>query len=347
MKRDPELSTDRHRPVRMSDIAKLAGVSASTVSRALTGHSAIPEATRDSIQEIATRLGYVVNQSARRLRRSETQTIAVAVPLGHESEQLISDPFFLRLFGHLADEISSRRYDVLLVREPSPDSGWLNRLVGSQRADGLIVIGQSTQHEALNRAAKSFRAMVVHGARLQGQRYCSVGSDNFEGGRLAANHLLQSGRRRLVFVGPGELPQIDMRLEGYRESLREHKLTVNESDILPAHFVGDSAFDQVKHVLARRRRPDGIFAASDGIALAAIRAIEAAGLRCPEDVAVVGFDDTDVASHSHPTLTTVRQDIAGIATALVDLLFRRLEGEDTPSVTLPVKLVVRESAPAR
>jgi DNA-binding LacI/PurR family transcriptional regulator len=103
----------------------------------------------------------------------------------------------------------------------------------------------------------------------------------------------------------------------------------------------------VQQILARRRRPDGIFAASDGIALATIRAIEAAGMRCPEDVVVVGFDDTDVASHSHPTLTTVKQDIAGIATALVDLLFQRLEGEDTPSVTLPVQLMVRESAPAR
>jgi len=347
MKRASQSTAELHRPVRMSDIAKLAGVSASTVSRALTGHPTIPEATRDSIQEIATRLGYVVNQSARRLRRSETQTIAIAVPLGHESEQLISDPFFLRLFGHLADEISSRRYDVLLVREPSPDATWLTRLVGSQRADGLIVIGQSTQHDALNRAAKHYRPMVVHGARLRGQRYCSVGSDNFEGGRLATKHLLDSGRRRPVFVGPGDLPQIDARLDGFREALRQRKIEVDDADVLPAHFIGSSAFDQVKRVLDRQKRPDAIFAASDGIALAAIRAIEEAGLRCPDDVAVVGFDDTDVASHSHPTLTTVRQDIGGIATALVDLLFRRLEGEDTPSVTLPVQLVVRESAPAR
>lgn len=347
MKRASDVAAETRRPVRMSDIAKLAGVSASTVSRALTGHPTIPEATQDTIREIAARLGYVVNQSARSLRRSETQTVAIAVPLGHESEQLISDPFFLRLFGHLADEISSRRYDVLLVREPEPDAGWLNRLVGSQRADGLIVVGQSTQHEALNRAAKHYRPMVVHGARLRGQRYCSVGSDNFEGGRLATKHLLDSGRKRLVFVGPGDLPQIDMRLEGFREALRARKIEVDDSDVLPAHFIGPSAYEAVQQVLKRRRRPDGIFAASDGIALAAIRAIEDAGLRCPEDVAVVGFDDTDVASHSNPTLTTVRQDIGGIATALVDLLFRRLSGEETPSVTLPVQLVVRESAPAR
>ena len=334
------------RPVRMSDIARLAGVSASTVSRALANNPAIPEVTRTTIQALASEHGYVINQSARSLRQSQTQTIAVAAPMGHEQDQLISDPFFLRLFGHLADAISSRGYDILLVREPAPDPHWLDRLVRSQRADGFVIVGQSDQHEALNLASKNFRPLVVFGSELPGQAYCSVGSDNFQGGRLATDHLLRSGRRRILFVGPAELPQIDRRLAGYRDALENSGISADETMILPAHFTGNSAFAQVEHALAMELSFDAIFAASDGIALSAIRAIEAAGLRCPEDVAVVGFDDSDIAAQSSPALTTVRQDVPRLANTLVDLLFRRLDGHVTSTATIPVDLIVRGSAPS-
>ena len=338
-------SAKASRPVKMTDIARIAGVSSSTVSRALADHPAIPEATRTNIQALAREHGYVVNRAARNLRQSQTQTIAVAVPLGHEREQLISDPFFLRLFGHLADEISQRRYDILLVREPSPDAHWLGRLVRSQRADGFVIVGQSDQHEALNLAARHYRPLVVFGSELPGQAYCSVGSDNFEGGRLATDHLLESGRRRILFVGPAELPQIDLRLEGYRRAMSDHGLRGDDNLILPAHFTGPSAYDAVRSLLSANTEFDGVFAASDGIALSAIRALEDAGKRCPEDVSVVGFDDSDLASQSHPALTTIRQNVPGIAASLVDNLFRRLEGAETSSVSLPVKLITRSSAP--
>lgn len=332
--------------MKMADIAKMAGVSSSTVSRALADHPAIPEATRTSIQALAAKHGYVINRAARNLRQSQTRTIAVAVPLGHEREQLISDPFFLRLFGYLADEISQRHYDILLVREPSPDANWLGRLVRSQRADGFIIVGQSNQHKALNLAAGTYRPLVVFGSELPGQAYCSVGSDNFEGGRRATEHLLRSGRKRLLFLGPAELPQIDLRLEGYAKAHGERGFTVDRDLILPAHFTGTSAYDQVRSAISRGLTFDGIFAASDGIALSAIRALEESELRCPRDVSVVGFDDSDLASQSRPALTTIRQNVPGIAAKLVDHLFRRLEGEETPSIVLPVDLIIRDSAPA-
>ncbi len=332
--------------MRMSELARLAGVSSSTVSRALAGHPMIPEATRKAIQAIAIEHGYVINRAARNLRQSQTQTIAVATPLGHEREQLISDPFFLHLFGHLADEISRQGYDILLVREPSPDSTWLDRLIRSQRADGFIIIGQSDQHAILNQAAETFLPLVVFGSEIPGQRYCSVGSDNFVGGELATRHLLSCGRRRIMFLGPAELPQIDLRLAGYRAALHAQGYESDDALVLPAHFTGDSAYEQVRDALEQGTGFDAIFAASDGIALSAIRALEAAGRRCPEDVAVVGFDDSDVASHARPALSSIRQDLGGIAKDLVARLFKRLEGEETPSATLPVQLIVRDSAPS-
>lgn len=337
---------NRRRSVKMADIARIAGVSASTVSRALSGSSKIPEPTRDAIASIAAEHGYVINRAARNLRQNLTRTIGVAVPLGHESEQLVSDPFFLTLFGHIADAITARRYDTLLVREPSPNALWLQRLILSQRADGYIIVGQSDQHEALNVAAQTFLPILVGGGNVDGQRYCSVGSDNLQGGRLATEHLIRSGRRRIMFVGPADLPQIDKRYEGYLSALQAAGIGRDGDLYRSAGFTGTAAFDATRRAVADGLSFDAVFAASDGIALSVIHALEAEGLRCPEDVAVVGFDDADAAKLSRPSLTTIRQDVATVGRALVDLLFQRMDGIDTPSVVLPVQLVVRESAPA-
>jgi DNA-binding LacI/PurR family transcriptional regulator len=335
----------RETPLKMADIARLAGVSVSTVSRALADHPAIPRSTKDAIKKLAAEHGYAVNQSARNLRLNRTLTIGVAIPLGHEAEQRISDPFFLQLFGRIADEITKRGYDVLLMRNPSPAPGWLARLTQSQRADGYIIIGQSNQHAVLNEGARAFLPLVVWGAHLPEQVYCSVGSDNIGGARTAVDHLARSGRRRLVFLGAAELPEISMRLAGYKAGLERAGLTFDERLVLPAHFTGETAFAAVQDLIARGVSFDAIFAASDLMALSAIRALQAESLRCPEDVAVVGFDDLDIAEHAHPSLTTIRQNLDRGAATLVEFLFRRIGGEETPSATLPVELVVRGSAP--
>lgn len=239
--------------------------------------------------------------------------------------------------------VGKRRFDVLLVREPSPEAGWLENLIRSRRADGYIIIGQSTQHEALNAVAKDFLPFVVGGSPVPGQSYCTVGSDNFAGGRIATEHLIACGRKRIAFLGPAELPQIDKRLEGYKAALEGAGIAVADEFILNAQFTGMSAYDQVHAVIKANLGLDAIFAASDGIAVSAMRALEAAGLRCPQDVAVVGFDDSDLAVQTRPLLTTVRQDIAGMAQMIVESLFKRLDGFDTPSAILPVELVVRGS----
>lgn len=329
----------------MSELGKLAGVNASTVSRALSGHPSIPEATQAAIQKLAREHGYVLNRSAKSLRQNQTQTVAVVAPVGHLSEQLVTDPFFLQLFGHTADEVTRRRYDVLLVLEPSPDSNWLDRLIMSNRADAFIIAGQSDQHTVLNKAASTFLPMVVDGSPIAGQKYCSVGSDDFGGGRAATEHLLRGGRRRIMFLGPAALPQVDMRLAGYRDALSRAGLPIDPALIVHAGFAGASASEAIDTAFASGLDFDSIFAASDGIAMAAIKALEMHGRPCPEYIHVVGFDDSPIASATRPTLTTIRQDIPRIASTTVDFLFRRLAGENTPSVTLPVELVVRESAP--
>lgn len=332
-------------PLKMADIARLAGVSTSTVSRALAESPAIPLKTRKQIQRIAAENGYVINQAAQRLRSNRTRTIGVAIPLGHESDQLISDPFFLQLFGHIADEVSARNHDVLLSRIPAPRPGWLLRHVQSQKADGYIVVGQSNQHAELNAAANAFLPLVVWGAHLPEQSYCSVGSDNVGGGRAAVDRLIQAGRRRIVFLGAAPLPEIEMRLQGYRSGLERAGLSPDPELILPAHFTGDTALAAVQDLISRAVEFDAIFAASDLIALSALRALQASGIVVPDQVAIIGFDDLELAQHTHPRLTTIRQDLKRGATTMVEFLFRRMAGEETPSATLPISLIERESTP--
>lgn len=328
----------------MADIARMAGVSISTVSRALAGNPLIPKPLRDQIVEIARTHGYVVNQSARSLRLRKTDTIGVVIPLAHETGQLISDPFFLEMVGRLADEITRRDYAVLLHKVVITQTGWLERIIQSHRADGLLLIGQSNQHETLNAIAETYRPLVVWGARLPGQQYCAVGSDNVAGGRMAVIHLAQAGRKRIAFLGATDAPEAAQRFDGYRQGLAEAGLPFDPALVVPAPYTMEEAGRAVADFLAAEIPFDAIFAFSDVIALAAVSAVIEAGRSVPGDVAVVGFDDIVLARHSAPPLTTVRQDLAMGARMMVDLLFERMSGEPVRSALTPVELVVRGSS---
>ncbi len=333
-------------PAKMADIARFAGVSASTVSRALAGSPLVAKRQREAILRIAREHGYVVNATARNLRLRRTETLAVVVPLGHEASQPLSDPFFVQLLGHLAEQITQRGYGMFLQKVLPPMGDWLPRLIASGRCDGIIVIGQSTEHALLDTAARSYRPLVVWGGAIEASAYCTVGSDNIAGAIAAVEHLVAGGRRQILFLGDPTGPEIRQRYEGYRQALAAHGLRVEE--LVPAHLTAEPAHQTIRELLNSGRRFDALFAASDVIAMSAMRALAAAGRRVPEDVAVVGFDDIAIAAHASPPLTTVRQDIAGGARHLVELVFRRIAGDDAPSVTVPAELVVRESSrPAR
>ena len=330
--------------LKMSDVAALAGVSVSTVSRALAGSPLVPDAKRAEILRIAAQHGYVVNQQARSLRLRRTQTIGVVVPLGREASQRIADPFFSEMLGLLADALTERGFAVLLNKLMTSDAQWLDRLIAAGRCDGLILIGQSDQHEVINAAATHYLPLVVWGGHMPGQIYCSVGSDNAGGGRMATEHLLQRGRRRILFLGNPEGPEVALRYQGYTQALAAHGLAAEPELLASAHFTVEAAYEAIREELEAGIAFDAVFAASDVIAIAAIQALAAAGKRVPEDVAVVGYDDVAIAVHANPPLTTVRQDLATGARLLVDLLLRRIGGETAPSATMPTRLIVRQSS---
>lgn len=328
----------------MSDLAAIAGLSTSTVSRALENNPLIALATRERVQALAREHNYSINPVARSLRSRKTGTVAVVVPLVHEADQPLSDPFFTAILGHLADALSERGYDLLLSKVPVHADDWVSRTIRNRRADAVIVIGQSFEHEAIDAAARDGIPVVAWGAMLAGQHYATVGSDNREGGRLAAAHLLENGRKRLAFLGNHELPEVSHRFDGFLAAHRQHGVEHDPALVLPAHFGRDDAQRASRALVEAGVEFDGVVAASDIIAAAMIRALGEKGLNVPRDVGVVGFDDAPLAAYNAPPLTTIRQRVEEGANLLVNLALAAAGGAVGQTVQMPVDLIVRGSS---
>ena len=330
----------------MVDIARLAGVHVSTVSRALAGSSLVEKATREKIVRLARSREYSVNPAARNLRLRHTQTISVVLPLRHESQQPLTDPFLLRLIGHLAEGITQRGYALFLQKVVAPAGEWLPSLIASGRADGIISIGPGIEPRSLRKVAANYMPFVIWGARSEGPgpHCCTVSSDDTGGSRAVVEHLIRRGRRKILFMGDPKLPDFRQRHQAYVRALANGGHGLGPARVLSAQRTADAAYEAMRACLRSEVRFDAVFAACDVIAISAMHALSAAGVSVPEQVAVVGFDDIPVAAHTSPALTTVRQDVVRGAQTLVDLLFRRIAGEDTASVTLPAELIVRESS---
>lgn len=326
----------------LAELAKLAGVSASTVSRSLAGNPMIAEATRTRITQLAAEHGFQINQSARNLRLKRTGAIGVVLPLGHETAQHLSDPFFMSLIGPLADALAGRGYDMLLSRVIPANNRWLDEIVGSGRVDGILLIGQSDQIDVIEQTATRYAPIVVWGAHIDGYTQVTVGSDNIAGGRIAAEHLIAQGRRNLAFFGNPDVPEFADRWKGFRTAA--NKAGLDEPLLLPTHLTTEASRDAIGAFLARKPLLNGISAASDVIAMSALQALSDVGLHVPADVAIIGYDDVMVASQTTPPLTTIRQDVARGAALMVDLLFEKLAGRPADSVVMQPALVHRASA---
>ena len=332
---------------RMSDLARIAGVSEATVSRALADSPLVNRKTKAHVRALAKAHGYVINEQARNFRLGRTRTIAVVILLDPVADQQLSDPFFAQLTAAIADALNARGFDMLLSRVDTTDAQWPDLLRDASRVDGSIVIGQWSQHDRLNALARENLPFVVWGGHLEDQRYVTVGCDNVAGAAMAVGHLLDHGRRRIAFIGDRTLPEIALRYRGYADRLKRAGLAPDESMAMDAQSVQTHARAAVEALLADGVAIDAIFAASDVLAMAAIAALGERGIRAPEDVAVIGFDDVAIAEWYNPPLTTVRQHIGQGARMLVELLIARLEGQAIAPAVLSPELVARASCGCR
>jgi DNA-binding LacI/PurR family transcriptional regulator len=331
------------RATRLEDIAALAGVSISTASRALNDSPAVNTRTKQLIWKLAREHDYPFRRYMPAGPIGATGTVALVVPRPQGRETQLDDPFVLELVAGISDAARERGCDLLVSHFAPASFEDLSVAMATSRADGAIFLGQSALHHAFNRLAESDARFAVWGAQLPDQNYCSVGSDNLAGGRRATLHLARLGRRRIVFLGDTEAPEVAQRVRGYLDALEEAALPQDPNLMVPAHFTVESGEASVDALLARREPFDGIVAASDLIALGAIRSLLHAGLRVPEDVSVVGYDDVPFARYSRPAVTTISQDTSRAGRLLISKLIDTGAGGDMRSERLPTELIVRES----
>lgn len=330
-------------PIRLEDLARLAGVSIATVSRALNDSPLVNVATKRQVWKLAREHSYAFRQHMPSGPIGAEATIAVVITRPQGRAERISDPFILELVGGIGDAARERGCDFLVSHVAPANYDDLSALMSTNRADGVIFLGQSSLFADFNRLANEESRFVVWGAQLPEQRYCSVGSDNLRGGRRATAHLARLGRRRIAFLGDIEAPEVVQRYQGYVRALEEAGLPLDPALVVPAHFEVEFAEAAVDTLIARRIDFDGVVAASDMIALGAIRSLLHAGRRVPGDVSVVGYDNVQFARYSHPALSTISQDTAKAGRLLVSKLLNSGGDEDIRSERVPTDLIVRES----
>ena len=332
------------------DIAHLAGVSQSTVSRALRGHPTVNAETRERILAIARQLNYKVDKNASSLRSKHSGTLALLIFEDPTVDDSSINPFFLSMLGSVTHACARHGYD-LLVSFQELSRNWHADYEDCHKADGIILLGYGdyldyrSRLEALVEQGTHF---VRWGAVLTDQLGLSIGCDNLRGGQQAAEHLLALGRRRIAFVGNASLrsPEFLERYQGYAAALRATGLAPDETLQVDAISTEAAGFEATSALLERGAAFDALFAASDLIAIGAMRALASRGLQVPADVAVIGFDDIPMASFANPPLTTVQQDTRRAGELLVETLLNLIHDDPAQSIKLPAPLIVRQSCGA-
>ena len=334
------------------ELAELSGVSISTVSRALNGDSRVSPKVRKRVLALAEALDYAPNAAARTLVTQRSDLLAVVIRTGDHRE--FQHPFYQVVLDGVKRQATARDYALLLLSHQGEDYGCDSAFFVARarryQVSGAIVIGV-TETDVAELARFRIPVMTVDldpPADLEAM-VGSVGSDSVRGSELAVEHLHGLGRERIATItGMLHTTPGKRRLEGYQRAMTRLGLSSPHEYVQEGDFSHSAGYDATKTLLSLPEPPDAIFAASDHSAIGAIRALKEAGLAVPEDVAVVGFDDTAIAGLMQPALTTVRQDMERIGAVACDGLIDTIEGriERPPTVMLPVELVVRESCGA-
>jgi len=329
------------------DIAHKAGVSQSTVSRALRNSPLVNEETRLKVQAIAKELNYKVDKNASNLRSQHSDTIALLLFEDITSDDSSINPFFLSMLGSITRACSNKGYDLLVSFQQSSND-WHADFEDSNKADGLILLGYGDYvdfEEKLHKLIEQGTHFVRWGAQVDDLNITSIGCDNFLGGELFTEHLIKRGRKEIAFLGTASshAPEFLDRYKGHCAALETHGLTINKNLQFNALYTEEAGYEAASDLIKSGLPFDGICAACDLIAIGAMRALQEHGLKIPEDVSVVGFDDIAIASFAVPPLTTVKQDTQLAGELLVETLLATINGQNKPTSLIPPKLIVRKS----
>jgi LacI family transcriptional regulator, repressor for deo operon, udp, cdd, tsx, nupC, and nupG len=324
----------------IKDVAKLANVSTATVSRVLRNAGNVTEETKRRVLEAIEALNYQPNVLGRYLRRMETETVLVIVPD-------ITNPFFSKVLRGIEAVALERGYQVLLgdtQNDVQLEEQYLNVLPQKQ-VDGMIFLTARTRKELMEEMSRQF-PIVLACEYLEGTDIPTVSIDNISSARKATEHLIGLGHRRIAHLtGPMDVILSRDRLRGYYQALAQHDIDVDAALVQEGDFSYESGYNVTLKLLALEKPPTAIFAANDAMAIGAIKAVRHRGGRVPDDVAVVGFDDIQMASIFEPGVTTIAQPMFDIGKQAMKLLLQLIDGEEVErrQFVLPDRLVIRES----
>jgi LacI family transcriptional regulator len=332
------------------DVAKLAGVSRTTVSFVLNDVPGvkITEDTRLRVLDAARQLDYYPASAARALAGGRTYHIGMV--LGEGQQRLSADAFLPTFLQGVTASVHSRDYLLVLqMEEDVPSYEAYLRLIRERHVDGLILSGPRTDDPLLPRLTEEGFPLILHG-QLGNLAFPCVDVDNRAGAYQAVAHLIGLGHRSIGYISNAPLSYAGAqdRLTGYQQALAEHGIALDGQGIRTAAFLPQTGYAAMEELLSLPDRPTAVFAASDVIALGAMSAIQAHGLRIPDDVAVVGFDDIFLAPYACPPLTTVRVPAFGLGWTAAEMLIALIEGDrEVASVILEPELVIRDSCGAK
>ncbi|MBK9927620.1 MAG: LacI family DNA-binding transcriptional regulator [Anaerolineales bacterium] len=328
----------------IADIARLAGVSKSTVSRALNDSPLIGEETKAKIRSIAREHNFQINVPARQLSMKQSRTIAFVTHAYHQDFS-VADLFGLEIMGGVSHGLATQGYDMLVIHVDPHDNKWARQYFDTGRVDGFILMTSTRKQSHVKVLVEVGAPFIIWGVPLPNQKYCSVNGDNFNGGKLATGHLTSLGRRKIGFIGgPDYELEVQQRFSGYKSALQEAGMEVDESLIEYGDYSDTSGAEAMKRLLEKSKDIDAVFVNSDLMAIAAMDVIREHGRRVPEDIAVVGYDDLSIAEHSNPPLTTIRQNIPLAGKVLAQNLIQFIQSGMPTNVSVPVQLIVRKSA---
>lgn len=326
----------------IEDIAILAGVSKSTVSRALNDSPLVGAETKERILAIAQEHAFKPSFSARNLSMRTSCTIAFVNHAYADGKCGVSDPFSLEIMGGIAVGLHELGYGLLVVTVDPADRSWASQYLDSGRVDGFILMTSDQKRDHVELLRGMGAPFIAWGRG--GADYCSVSGDDRKGGRLAAERLISSGRKRIAFLGgPRVESEVKERYEGYASAMRD---AGRDPRALLAYgdYSESSAEREIAKLVEREGGPDAVFVNSDYMAIAVMRWLAAHGRRVPDDVAVIGYDDLSIASYVTPRLTTVSQQVPIAGRRLASDFIAFLEKGVVTHSEMPVELIARDSA---
>jgi LacI family transcriptional regulator len=332
----------------LEDIAKEAGVSRSTVSRVVNNHPNVRETVRKRVLEVIQSTGFHPNAAARTLASQRSWMIGLVLPRSVSS--FFTDPYFPRLTQGIAQACNQYNYTLglFLVGSKEDEEKIFPRVTRQGLLDGILVQSGQIGDQLTNRLVNSDIPLIIAGRPFQSEGVSFIDVDNTNAAYSAVSHLIRLGNQRIgTITGPTNTTVSLDRKEGYLKALVERGRNVDESLIAESDFTEAGGYYAMQQLLPAR--PDAIFAASDMMAFGAIRAIREAGLRVPENIAIIGFDDLPQASLSNPRLTTVRQPIVQFGAKAVETLIDLIENGIQPArrIIMDTELVIRDSCGAK